>query len=74
MNNKAQNEAEQLRLQYMIGAAATGHNLGMWQFFADASLRNGYEATCTNCGMSVAVWESGAVYSLLDDKCQASAG
>lgn len=65
-------QAEDAMMQAMVTAALGGHNLTGWDRFMGAK-GPGQQAECRYCGQSVAVWDSGLIYSLLDDACPSSA-
>ena len=61
--------AESTRLEVMVTAAATGHDLGTWQPYTGASDMTGSQAVCGTCGQSVAVRDDGLMWSLLSRQC-----
>jgi len=59
--------AEETRMEVMVAAAFDGHDLAEWVQTED---RNGWQARCRRCDMTVWVGVSGVQYSLLGEGCQ----
>ena len=59
--------AEETRIEVMVDAAFDGHDLAEWVQTED---RNGWQARCRRCDMTVWVGVSGVQYSLLGEGCQ----
>lgn len=66
------NAADDAMLEVMTVAAVTGHSLDAWQPFTGAA-GDGWQATCSRCRQTVAVWRTGVIHSLLDDWCSGEA-
>lgn len=67
MSSEAGRELAESRLEIMVEAALSGHDLGPFEPVASGS--GGFQARCRHCRRSVWLSERGRVYSLLEERC-----
>ena len=67
MSSEAGRELAETRLEIMVEAALSGHDLTA--FLPVGTESGGFQAKCRRCGRSVWLSERGLVYSLLEEEC-----
>ena len=60
--------ADESRMEVMVDAALSGHDLTVWEY-DDKRSTPGWQARCRRCDRTVWVGAQGLIYSLLDESC-----